>query len=181
MAPAKAAMGLSIFPLAAVDGNKALSLSSTDEAGNTTVHTAWTLIRDNVITAPSITLNTASVTNDPIAKFTANDCSDATFILLKEINSPPTLADAGWIPCLTAAQNYSFDLSANGDQQGLRNVRFYAHDEAGNISTASVITLTYDSKAPILTLDPVPTLAINVSYPFVVYVTETTVSAWPVP
>lgn len=163
--------------LSAVDGNKALLLSSTDAAGNTTNHAAWNLIRDNIIVAPSITLNTASVTNDPLAKFTANDCSDATFLMLKEINSPPTLADAGWIPCSTAAQHYNFDLSANGDQQGLRNVRFYAHDEAGNISTATVVTITYDSKAPILTLDPVPTLAINVSYPFIVYVTEATVSA----
>ncbi|AHZ85848.1 hypothetical protein Bb109J_c0188 [Bdellovibrio bacteriovorus] len=163
--------------LTATDGLKNFTLSSTDGAGNTTNHNAYSLIRDNAIVAPSVTLNTATVTNNPEAKFTVNDCSDATFILMKEVNAPPALGDSGWIACSTVAQNYSFDLSANGDQQGLRNVRFYARDEAGNVSTATVFTITYDSKAPILTLDPVPTLAINVSYPFVVYVTEATVTA----
>lgn len=163
--------------LTAVDGLKNFTLTSTDAAGNSTNHTAYSLLRDNVINAPAVTLNSASTTNNPDARFTVSDCSDATFILMKEINSPPATGDSGWIACSTAAQNYSFDLSANGDQQGLRNVRFYARDEAGNVSTATVFTITYDSKAPMLTLDPVPALAINVNYPFIVYLTETTVAA----
>ncbi|MEK2646102.1 hemagglutinin [Bdellovibrio sp. BCCA] len=162
--------------LTGVDGAKNISVSSTDAAGNASSIAFYSVTKDTTIIPPNVTLNTPATTNAALAKFTVNDCSDHTFILMKEQNTPPALGDSGWISCSTAAQSYIYDLSAS-DQQGLRNVRFYARDEAGNISTATVFTVTYDSKAPILSLDPVPTLAINVSYPFVVYVTETTVSA----
>lgn len=162
--------------LSGADGNKNISVTSTDAASNVTTIPSHSVTKDTVIVPPNVTLNTATIVSDPLAKFTVNDCSDHTMILFKEQNAPPTLADAGWVPCSTAAQNYIYNFSVT-DQQGLRNVRFYARDEAGNISTATVFTITYDSKAPILTLDPVPKLAINVSYPFVVYVTEATVSS----
>lgn len=165
-----------VLTLSGADGNKTITVTSTDLAGNTTTLPAHTVVKDTTIIPPSVTLNTSTPTSDPVALFTVNDCSDHTMILVKEQNTPPTLGSSGWMPCSTAAQNYSYDFSVT-DQQGLRNVRFYARDEAGNISTATVLTVNYDSKAPILSLDPVPTLAIGVAYPFVVYVTEATVSA----
>ncbi|WP_374029999.1 hemagglutinin [Bdellovibrio bacteriovorus] len=162
--------------LSAGDGAKNISVSTTDGAGNTTAVAFHSVTKDTQIVPPNVTMNTPVMMSAALAKFTVNNCSDHTMIMLKEQNAPPALGDAGWLPCSTAAQNYVFDLSAT-DQQGLRNVRFYARDEAGNISTATVFTITYDSKAPIMTLDAVPTLAKNVAYPFVVYVTEATVSA----
>ncbi|WP_413568311.1 hemagglutinin [Bdellovibrio sp. HCB117] len=162
--------------LSAGDGAKNISVTSSDAAGNASSVLNHGVIKDTQIVPPNVTLNTSATTSVPVAKFTLNDCSDHTMILMKEVNAPPALGDAGWISCSTASQNYQYDLSVS-DQQGLRNIRFYARDEAGNISTATVFTITYDSKAPIMTLDAVPTLAKNVAYPFVVRVTEATVSA----
>ncbi|XGC79853.1 hemagglutinin [Bdellovibrio bacteriovorus] len=158
------------------DGAKNISVTSSDNASNATTIASHSIFKDTAIVPPSVTMTTSATMSTPLAKFTVGGCTDHTMILMKEVNSAPALGDSGWVPCSTVAENYVYDLSVT-DTQGLRNIRFYARDEAGNVSTATVHTITYDSQAPIITIDAVPTLAKDGSYPFVVKVTETTVAS----
>lgn len=160
--------------LSAGEGNKTFSFTSQDLAGNT-ASASKTVIRDNTIIAPTWTL-----TNRPntqvTAFFTAGSCGDVTAVYITESAGTPSLATAGWLPCSTTADNYSVDLSSGSD--GLRTVRTFFRDEAGNISSVVLTSLILDTKPPQITFDAIPAaLPVNLSNSFSWRITEANISS----
>ncbi|QDK38534.1 hypothetical protein [Bdellovibrio sp. NC01] len=148
--------------LAGADGAKNMTVSQTDAAGNSS-NSFLTLNKDNIVAAPAITAVTSSPTKLAVATFTSASCGDIKYILVNETGSVPSVSDPAWQTCATTVGAISYDLSTAGTQ-GPRSLKFFAKDAAGNISTATTLSIVYDTLVPALTILPIPNLQANGSY-----------------
>ncbi|UXR63704.1 hypothetical protein EZJ49_11545 [Bdellovibrio bacteriovorus] len=156
------------------DGNKTFTVSSEDALGNTN-SASQSVIKDTSIVAPTITAKHL-LDSHPDASFTLSDCNDATYVYITESGTIPTLATAGWQACSVVTDNYIWDLTAGAD--GLRTVKFFFRDEAGNISPSTSINLNYDSQAPVIQITNVPDpLPSGIAYAFSWKITEAAINS----
>ncbi|WP_413574601.1 hypothetical protein ACLVWU_10260 [Bdellovibrio sp. HCB290] len=156
------------------DGAKTFTVNSEDALGNTNT-ASQSRIKDTTIAVPTITANHTPDSN-PSASFSLSNCTDATYVFITENGTIPTLASPGWVACSTAANNYIWDLTSGAD--GLRTVKFFFRDEAGNISAASSMNLNYDSQAPGIQISTVPaTIPSGIAYAFSWKITEAAIDS----
>lgn len=156
------------------DGTKTFTVDSEDALGNAN-SVSQSVVKDTVILVPTITAKHL-LDSHPTASFTLSNCSDATYVYITESGTIPTLATAGWQACSTAADNYLWDLMSGAD--GLRTVKFFFRDEAGNISPSTSMNLNYDSQAPVIQITAVPDpLPSGIAYAFSWKITEAAISA----
>lgn len=134
------------------DGSKALQLSSTDPAGNTSVTKNWSVTKDTVLEMPTWTL-AARPNNQTTAVFSISSCSDVTKVYISESSTKPALNHLLWQDCSTL-NDYVYDLSAGSD--GLRTLFTYFRDEAGNLSSIIEHNLLLDTKPPVIVIDTIP-------------------------
>ncbi|WP_413557618.1 hypothetical protein [Bdellovibrio sp. HCB209] len=156
------------------DGLKTFTVDSEDSLGNTNT-VSQSVTKDTSISVPTITAK-HTLDSDPSASFTLSNCTDATYVYITETATIPTLATTGWLGCSTVTDHYAWDLTSGAD--GLRTVKFFFRDEAGNISPSTIINLNYDSQPPIIQItdvpDPIPS---GISYPFSWKITEAAISS----
>nr|WP_245248299.1 right-handed parallel beta-helix repeat-containing protein [Methanobacterium petrolearium] len=115
-----------------------LKFMAIDNAGNTCTIQTITYTIDT--TAPTVTANIAGGTYNTTKSvtLTATDNLDANPIIYYSINN-----SISW-------NNHVKTITLNLDQ-GITNLKFYAHDAAGNTGTTLTITYTIDTTAPTVT------------------------------
>lgn len=147
---------------------------SLDSATETTVTIN---VSDQTSTTPNLTpynfASTVSTSNNPVT-LTAASCTDISFIMIQESSTAPLATDSGWQSCTTALGGMAFDPSVS-NQQGFRTLRIYGKDSSGNISSPQLVNFIFDSMAPIIAIDNIPTLPNGISYPVRWRLTEATV------
>lgn len=141
--------------------------------------TTFTLnVEDQTSTVPSVTpanFSAGTSTSQNPMTLTAADCDDIAFILIKESTTAPAAGDSGWQACSTAIGAITFDPSIL-NTQGFRTLRVFGKDAHDNISTYQSIDYIYDSMAPIIAIEDVPTLPWSITYPVKFKLTEATIS-----
>lgn len=110
-----------------------------DFAGNITTFVSSLFEVDSTPpAAPSISLNSPSLTNNPIHEFTVNNCQDGS-----EISFSINENNYQWSPCVNSM---TFNSAVTSD--GATNIYSYMRDDVGNISAAYVIPVVYDFTPP---------------------------------
>lgn len=136
-------------------------------------------VQDKTSTVPNLSASNftegASTNKNPMT-LTALNCDDISKILIKENTTTPLATDLGWQNCSTVAGAITFDPSAL-NTQGFRTLRIFGIDVVGNISTYDSMDFIYDSLAPQMVFDNVPTLPWGISYNIKWKLTEATISA----
>ncbi|WP_413584216.1 hypothetical protein [Bdellovibrio sp. HCB274] len=156
------------------DGTKTFTVDSEDALGNTNT-ASQSVVKDTSIVIPTIS-SSHSPDSNPSASFTLSNCTDATYVYITEGSTIPTLASTGWVACSTAANNYLWDLTTGAD--GLRTVKFFFRDEAGNISPSSSVNLNFDSQAPGIQITPISgPIPSGIAYPLSWTVTEAAIDS----
>ncbi|MFN8620721.1 MAG: hypothetical protein U0869_08275 [Chloroflexota bacterium] len=128
------------------DGPKVVSAWSRDAVGNVSLIASGTITLDTVL--PTVTLSgTPSMSNSrtiPVTLAGSDASSGIARWAVTDAGSAPAFGSALW----KSSKPTQFTFSA-GD--GSRTVRAYTRDNAGNVSLASVATLTLDTTAPSIT------------------------------
>ncbi|MFG1481679.1 tandem-95 repeat protein [Halobacteriovorax sp. HFRX-2_2] len=136
-------------------------------------------INDETSTTPSLTpvnfIAGTSTSSNPMT-LTAASCDDISEVLISESTTTPLSSDPSWQACSTTVAAISYDPSIL-NTQGYRTLRIYGKDPVGNISAYDSIDFIYDSLAPSLSFDDVPTLPWGINYAIKWKTTEATVSA----
>lgn len=127
---------------------------ASDAAGNAAqVETANFTVDSTVPVAPSTTLYSNLYSQSTSVTLTASACSEP-FILINE-STQPLLSDSAWQSCTLAAGGLNYTLGSS--TQGLHNLKVWAKDAAGNISSsATTVPVYYDSTAPAISFSSVP-------------------------
>lgn len=135
-------------------------------------------VQDQTSTTPSLSpvnfTPTVPTINSPLT-LTAAGCSDISFIMIQESSTAPTAASSGWQSCTTAAAALIFNPSTS-NQQGFRTLRIYGRDLQDNISAPQLVNFIYDSMAPQIAIESIPTLPNGIAYPIKWNLTEASVS-----
>lgn len=125
--------------------NVQLRLTTKDKAGNEVVSTSSMFAIDSIPpSAPAVDLASRYNTNSTLAQITVTNCSDTDGIFINS-GTTPNPDDAGWMSCSTIAGNYSYNFPSI---LGVRSIFVWAKDSVGNISSASVISVNYDTIVP---------------------------------
>lgn len=136
-------------------------------------------VSDQTPTTPSLSAvnftSTVVTPNSPLT-MTAASCSDISAIMIQESSTAPTAGAAGWQPCSTVAAAMTFNPSTS-NQQGFRTLRIYGKDPHDNISTPQLLNFIFDSLAPQISIENVPTLPNGIAYPLKWRLTEASVTA----
>lgn len=120
-----------------------LQLIATDLAGQqTTVYSQIFEIDSTAPTAPVINRVSSANSNSTTVSINTVCSADYNKILYSENNSSPSLSDPAWEDCLSAK---NFTVSS---ADGTKNIYAFTKDLAGNISTASTVTMVLDKTAP---------------------------------
>ncbi len=143
-----ASSGLTYQLNSTTEGLRAVQIWAKDAIGNmtTTAVIVHVTLDTTAPAAPSVALASASITNQANANLTISSCTDRTHILVNE-GSAPSDSDSSWQTCQTTVGAFVYSLSSGS--QGSRNLKVWAKDLAGNVSsTAGTVTLTYDTTPP---------------------------------
>ncbi len=146
---------------------------------STTETTLTITVNDETSTVPSLTpvnFTAGTSTSSNPMTLTAASCDDISQVLISESTTTPLASDSAWQNCSTAIGAISYDPSVL-NTQGYRTLRIYGKDPVGNISAYDSIDFIYDSLAPSLSFDNVPTLPWGINYAIKWKTTEATVSA----
>lgn len=120
-----------------------LRLYAEDGAGNvTTLDTASFVIDSLAPEALDIILLSSTPTRTSTIELQVGSCTDRSKVLINESALTPTGAEVQWQDC---AEELTYSVSS-GD--GVKTVYAWAKDEAGNVSTASSVSLTLDQTPP---------------------------------
>lgn len=126
-----------------------IRLTATDLAGNSSSLTSPTMIIDSTPpSAPLLSLQTPSVTNQLSVTVKVQNCNDISHVLLSESSTSPSVGDSNWQTCSTTLPQ-TITLSP-GD--GNRTIYAFAKDEAGHISTATNLSVFVDQTPPTVLL-----------------------------
>ncbi len=118
-----------------------------DLAGNQHSEETSSLTIDSIApSAPTLSRTSAAISSSQNVDLTINCLDDSTQMIFKESSSVPLLNDAGWENC---ANSKTFQVT-NSD--GVKSIYAFTRDLAGNISSASSVTMTLDKTLPTLTL-----------------------------
>lgn len=154
-----------------------LKLTVSDIVGNTASVTNAAFAIDSTPTMPALNPQnfvSSTATNLSPLTLTASSCNDIAQIMLQESSVKPVATDAGWQTCSTALGALSFNPSIT-NQQGFRTMRAYGMDPVGNISSPQLINFIYDTEAPIMAFESIPTLPSGINYPIEWTLTEASV------
>lgn len=163
-------------PVVDSTGSK-LQLTATDSVGNsaTVANAAFNI--DSTAATPALSpqnFDSSIGTNLNPLTLTASGCADIAQIMLQESSSAPLPTDPGWQACSTASGALNFDPSVT-NQQGFRTMRAYGMDPSGNVSSPQLINFIYDTEAPIMAFETIPTLPWGATYPIEWTLTEASV------
>lgn len=150
-----------------------------DELDSSSYATITIDVEDLTPTVPVLTpANFAPTvsTMAPLLTLTATNCNDVSFIKIQEGSTAPLVGDSGWQACSTLVGALNFDPSIS-NAQGFRTLRVYGRDHNDNISSAQLINFIYDTTAPQITIDPIPTLPNGIVYPVKWRLTEASISS----
>ncbi len=141
--------------ITAGDGSKTITVSQTDVAGNTSVNTNSVFTLDTVVSPITITFPVnGSFTNDRFPVVTGGSCEPGALITITG-----SLVMTYTTTC-TAGGTYSRPTTyLFGD--GSKTVTVRQTDLAGNISTTTSVTVTYDTVAPAAPTITAPTNGIT--------------------
>ncbi len=127
------------------------------------------------VLAPANFTPTVSTTAS-LLTLTAANCDDVDYVKIQEDSTIPLATDSGWQACSTLAGALTFDPTLT-NTQGFRTLRIYGRDQNENISNAQLMNFIYDTTAPQITIEQVPTLPNGIVYPIKWRLTEASVSA----
>lgn len=129
-----------------------IKLITADNAGNTTsvLTTAFT-IDSTPPSAPVANLYSPAISSSTNVAVTIADCFDRPQIMITENMIAPGAADVGWTACSTVAGAHGTVL-IGPVIQGMHTVYVWAKDAAGNVSSSTVLTMSYDTVAPTVNL-----------------------------
>lgn len=134
--------------LVGADGTRRLFAFARDVVGNVSSAGTDTVLLDRVAPTASLAINTASPTSDPLVSvtLTGNPGTGSALAgyMVTETAAQPGAGDAGW----AAAAPTSFQVS---DGDGVKTLRGWVKDLAGNVSAAAEATITLDAGPPTLT------------------------------
>ncbi|MEK2690314.1 hypothetical protein AAAA73_14590 [Bdellovibrio sp. GT3] len=136
-----------------------LRLYGEDAAGNFATTTPAAFTYDNTPpAAPSVTLTTAAITNNPVVGFSVANCTDTAMILVTEAVGSPAVGSSDWVACATPLV-YNFTITG----EGTHTLRVWAKDSAGNISaTAGTTSVILDVTPPVMAwIAPTTDLRVN--------------------
>lgn len=136
-------------------------------------------VQDQTSTQPSVSpfnFTEAGSTSHAILQLTAASCNDISHIMIKEDTFTPTAVDIEWQSCSTAVGALNYDPRVT-NIQGYRTLRIFGKDEQNNISTYQSIDFIYDSMAPIISIEAIPTLPYGIEYTLKFKLTEATISS----
>lgn len=102
----------------------------------------------------SITLNSASLTNNNVIAFNVTSCSDTPYVLINEGSAPARTA-LEWQACSTALGAITYTLPNN--TEGSRTLKAWFKDAVGNVSlTSTDNNIIYDITPATLSLTAIP-------------------------
>lgn len=156
-----------------------IRISATDSVGNTNTATNNAFTIDSTAAQPSLSpvnFNNSTPTNSTPLTLTAASCSDITQIKIQESSTAPLATDPGWQTCSTLAGAITFDASVS-NQQGFRTMRAYGLDPVGNISSPQLINFIFDTEAPQMSFENIPTIPTGITYPIKWTLTEASIDA----
>lgn len=154
-----------------------LKLTVSDIVGNTATVTNAAFAIDSTPTMPVLSPEnfvSSSATNLAPLTLSASSCNDIDQIMLQESSSAPLATDPGWQSCSTSLGAHTFNPSIT-NQQGFRTIRAYGMDPLGNISSPQLINFIYDTQAPIMAFESIPTIPSGITYPIEWTLTEASV------
>ncbi len=149
------------------------------EFDSSSVATITINVNDETPTVPNLSpanFSSTVSTPNPLLTLTAANCTDISYVFIQESTTAPTAGASGWQSCSTAAGALNFDPTIT-NAQGFRTLRIYGKDAHDNISGAQLVNFIYDTLAPIIVFENVPTLPNGISYPVKWRLTEASVSA----
>lgn len=150
-----------------------------DEFDSSSVATITIDVEDKTPTVPALTpanFTPTVSTTAALLTLTAPNCTDISFIKIQEESTAPLATDSGWQSCSTLAGALNFDPTIT-NAQGFRTLRVYGRDPYDNISSAQLINFIYDTTAPQIVIENIPTLPNGIVYPVKWRLTEASVSA----
>lgn len=136
-------------------------------------------VQDQTSTVPNLSpynFSPTVVTTHSLLTLTPANCNDISQILISESVTPPTVSSSGWQNCSTSNGSITFNPTIT-NQQGFRTMRAYGRDPQNNISTYQIINFIYDSLAPQIMIENIPTLPNGISYSIKWRLTEASISA----
>lgn len=136
-------------------------------------------VSDQTATTPNLSavnFTSTAVTSTSPLTLTAASCSDISYVMIQESSTAPTAASAGWQSCTTVAAAMLFDPTVS-NVQGFRTLRIYGRDPQDNISAPQLINFIFDSLAPQITIENIPTVPNGIAYPIKWRLTEASILA----
>lgn len=119
--------------------------------------------------APVVILASAEYTNSTATTYTATSCTDTPELYFNE-GAAPSAGAAGWQTCTTTAAALAYTIGAS---QGAHTVKVWSKDTYGNVSsTATSITVYYDTVVPAMALTTPPAQKGGAGYSFAWTATE---------
>ena len=137
-----------------------LKVIATDEVGNigSGISQAFTFDSTPPV-VPTITRTSALYVTDRTVTMTPSSCTDALWLLVNE-GAQPLRTDANWVACSTAVSSLSYTIPDT--TEGLRNLKVWGKDAAGNVSASAFALQTYsDLSDPVLAFNAFPSILLS--------------------
>ena len=145
------------FTLPLVDATDAkIKIIAIDQAGNSNEITSSDFTIDSTAPLAPIISRTSAAFSSSLTVALSATCTGIHELLVGE--AVTAAATTGWISCAS-----TFSVTLTGATQGLRTIKAFARDQAGNVSPVTNITYSYDNVIPVATINVKPSALSSVT------------------